>query len=535
MKLYFITSNRAKLANAKHICKDYDIAIVPHKKLFYGYGYKEPHIQLREQLLQSSIENAIHRWEKYVHGRANDSFFFIEDTSVKISALSSGSEEVPGVDVKYWMEDMTFEKLDAQLKEKGNDRSARVMSHVILYIPFQIRKQIGIDKEYILFTSHTDGMISVKEYEIQTNILYPWLDNKTFNKWFIPEGECLPMSLLDISRADRCDFRRGAFEQMIQFLQDNNLLKHNGGEINMISPKLFSKRLLFCGETCAGKSTAGRYLLEKYGIYHIEASDFMGVIYHETCGKDTTINRHDFASRLLQAEPTIVAEQVVQYIMSKGLEDNFVVTGFRNNAEIDYFVKNFAILDKYSFYIESREDVRYDRWERRQRDPHGIYSLEEFARINDVQSGMGVREIRNRRGIQIIKNNYKKHKSYYDALDNVVSDIDTEYEKNVEERIQYFQDTKQLSLEKCILLTLALEYLKDENTYLTTAQIAKKINAIFPVLEKKKNKNNVSRYFNMSLYPFYELSTKEEKIVYKLSPLGYSEALLMLKHLEKRE
>ena len=77
MKLYFITSNRAKLANAKHICKDYDIAIVPHKKLFYGYGYQEPRIQFREQLLESSIESAIHRWEKYVHGRANDSFFFI--------------------------------------------------------------------------------------------------------------------------------------------------------------------------------------------------------------------------------------------------------------------------------------------------------------------------------------------------------------------------------------------------------------------------------------------------------------------------
>ena len=39
----------------------------------------------------------------------------------------------------------------------------------------------------------------------------------------------------------------------------------------------------------------------------------------------------------------------------------------------------------------------------------------------------------------------------------------------------------------------------------------------------------------MSLYPYYELSTREEKIVYKLSPLGYSEALLMLKHLENKK
>ena len=535
MKLYFITSNRAKLANAKHICKDYDIAIVPHKKLFYGYGYQEPRIQFREQLLQSSIESAIRRWEKYVHGRANDSFFFIEDTSVKISALSSEREEIPGVDVKYWMEDMTFEKLDALLKEKGNDRSARVMSHVILYIPPQIRKQIGVDNEYVRFTSHTDGTILEKEHEFQTNILYPWLDNKTFNKWFVPNGESLPMSLLDISSADRSDFRRGAFEQMIQFLQDKNLLKPKGGDINLMSPKLFSKRLLFCGETCAGKSTAGRYLLEKYGLYHIEASDFMGVIYHETCGRDTTINKHDFASRLLKAEPTIIAEQVVQYIMSKGLEDNFVVTGFRNNAEIDYFIKSLTISNKFSFYVDSCVNVRFDRWVRRRRDPHGIYSMEEFIRINDVQSGMGVREIRNRKGIRILNNDYEKHEPYYDVLDDIVSDIDTIYEENVADRIKHFREIKQMSLEKCILLALANEYITDENIYFTTAQIAKKINALFPTLKKKKNKNNVSRYFNMSLYPYYELSTREEKIVYKLSPLGYSEALLMLKHLEKRK
>ena len=172
---------------------------------------------------------------------------------------------------------------------------------------------------------------------------------------------------------------------------------------------------------------------------------------------------------------------------------------------------------------------------RRRRDPHAVYSREEFARINDVQSGMGVREIRNRKGIRILNNDYETHKSYFDVLDDIVSDIDTIYEENVTDRIKHFQNTKQLSLEKCILLTLAFEYLTDENIYFTTAQIAKKINALFPSLEKKKNKNNVSRYFNMSLYPYYELSTREEKIVYKLSPLGYSEALLMLKHLEKRK
>ncbi len=37
----------------------------------------------------------------------------------------------------------------------------------------------------------------------------------------------------------------------------------------------------------------------------------------------------------------------------------------------------------------------------------------------------------------------------------------------------------------------------------------------------------------MTFYPYYEISQREGKIVYKLSPLGYSEALLMLRNIER--
>ena len=528
MKLYFITSNRAKLANAKHLCRGGGVDIVPHKKLFYGFGYSEPRIQIRKQLLEDSIGSAIARWKKFVH--KDDTFFFIEDTSVKIFALSNEQEEVPGVDVKYWMRTMTFEELDAKLKERGNDRSARVMSHVILYIPPRVRQQIGYDKEYKLFKSYTDGFIVANEHEIQTNILYPWLDNKTFNKWFVPKGEELPMSLLSIEKADQHDFRRGAIEQMVDFLKANMLIKT---ESNPISPRLFTERYLFCGETCAGKSTAGRYMLEKYGLYHIEASDFMGVIYHETCGRETTINKHEFASKLLATEPTIIAEQVVQYIMSKGLEDHFVVTGFRNNEEINFFTKYFAISNEKSFYIDASEEIRYKRWVLRQRDPNILYTQDEFTRINKLQNGMGVCAIRTRKGISIIKNNFKKLNTYYKLIDAQAVDVETACTESVASRINRITKVNELSLEKCILLVLANEYLRSENEYYTTTQISKKIRNLFPSLRKKKNKNNISRYFNMTFYPYYEISQREGRIVYKLSPLGYSEALLILRNIER--
>jgi hypothetical protein len=259
----------------------------------------------------------------------------------------------------------------------------------------------------------------------------------------------------------------------------------------------------------------------------------MGVIYHETCGRDTTINKHEFASKLLAVEPTIIAEQVIQYILSNGIEDNFVVTGFRNNAEVDLFTKYFAIADENSFYIDASHETRFERWSLRKRDPNIPYTKDEFLRINKLQSCMGICSIRERKGIHIIKNNYKKLNTYYKLLDKYAADIDVIFAESIESRINKISKINELSLEACVLLTLAMEYLKNENVYYTTTQIAKRINYLFPYLNKKKNKNNISRYFNVTFYLYYELSHKEGKIVYKLSPLGYSEAIKILEKLER--
>ena len=170
----------------------------------------------------------------------------------------------------------------------------------------------------------------------------------------------------------------------------------------------------------------------------------------------------------------------------------------------------------------------------RQRDPNIAYTRDEFARINELQNGMGVCAIRTRKGISILKNNYKKLSTYYKLLDAQAVDIETAYAESVESRIRKICAVTELSLEKCILLVLANEYLQSENAYYTTTQISKMIKKLFTSLRKKKNKNNISRYFNMTFYPYYEISQREGRIVYKLSPLGYSEALLMLRNIERR-
>ena len=148
----FITSNQTKLAHARYLCRDYNVNILHYKKLFYGKGYEEPRVDDRTLLLTESFNNAVSRWKKHFSGN-NGRLFFIEDTSVKIDALSDEDNEIPGVDVKYWMQGMDFEKLDHELKNRGNNRKCSVSSHIMLFLTEDLKNKLKINDDYIIFKS----------------------------------------------------------------------------------------------------------------------------------------------------------------------------------------------------------------------------------------------------------------------------------------------------------------------------------------------------------------------------------------------
>ena len=62
------------------------------------------------------------------------SIFFVEDTSLRLEALSDSSD-FPGLKVKEWFASSTFEEVDRLIKEKGGDRRAVVKSDIALYVP----------------------------------------------------------------------------------------------------------------------------------------------------------------------------------------------------------------------------------------------------------------------------------------------------------------------------------------------------------------------------------------------------------------
>lgn len=520
----FITSNPTKLAHARHLCKEYDISILQYKKFFYGKGYIEPRIDDREVLLEESINDAINRWKKNVSS-SGKRLFFIEDTSVRIEAFSDDINEIPGVDIKYWMQEYDFKRLDEELRKKGDNRNVIVSSHILLFLSEDIKLATKSEKDYIIFSSTSSGTIVKEEQSFETQILYPWLDNKTFNKWFVPNGYEVPISMLDISDADKVDFRKGAFDQMFSFLHKHNAIQNI--QRKPIIPRLsFNPLYVVCGPTCAGKSTIGKLLLEGYDYYHIEASDFMTLKYFETHGTKFSVDKNIFAAELLKINPLVVVESTISYIQSKRLLDNFIVTGFRTSNEVSSFLKFFPMQDMKLIYIDSELSIRYNRWINRQRDAVE-YTFERFVQINDLQKQMGLVDIKEMDKAQLYENNQNGLSQFLVNFEKKIIGL-----KPISKSIDFnlIPSLKKIPLEKAIFIVLAIEYRKNESIYFTTTEISHSINNTF--IDLKKNKNNISRYFNQAYYPYYEIKKENGKNKFKLSPTGYSEAIRIIRHLQ---
>jgi hypothetical protein len=248
--------------HARYLAQKYFVTI--RGKKYYGIAYREPRSLNRAELLKKSYDDARKRWLKTA-GNPHD-FFFIEDTSVIIHSLSKRSE-YPGVDVKYWMQSTSFADLDAQLRRHGNKRDVTVRSDVILHLTEKFCESNNIKDPVVYFVGKTEGTVSEKEYQIETNLLYPWLDNRSFNKWFVPKGCSAPISTLAVEVADQYDIRGHSIGTMLQFLSDHNAFgdhpEFGNLPVAQFLPNLLPPFLIVTGLPCAGKTTLGTHLSKR--------------------------------------------------------------------------------------------------------------------------------------------------------------------------------------------------------------------------------------------------------------------------------
>jgi dephospho-CoA kinase/inosine/xanthosine triphosphate pyrophosphatase family protein len=515
LELVFITSSTEKLVHAKHLCSGYAILISKQKN--YGIGYVEPRLENRDELISESVEDALKRFSKTVSNPENK-YFFIEDTSVIINGLSK-HKEYPGVDIKYWMRENDFSSVDTMLKCIGNDRRVEVRSDVVLVLPKELQDKFGV--KYKVFTSSTQGTITETEYNIRTQPLYPWLSSKTFNKWFVPIGAEVPLSLLPIHEADKYDFRRGAFKQMLDFLRANARIKtieeynKDGAQLKLFEPYCF----VVCGPSCSGKSTLADHLTQKYNYYHIEASDYMHLSFYNRHGVSSGIKIADFAEQALKENSSIVADQIVKDINKLKLTP-VIVTGFRSPLEIEYLVRNYnGGLYIQSVFVDADQEERHKR--SLKRDRHDAQkTLEEFKARDEQQGNMGLSLIRNEHKGSVIFNN-GTFQEYYDKFENKFEKQLNAIEKTA--KIFIPRTFTARKLQNAIISTMANQ--ADPSEYKTTAQIAKLIQDNPGYQGRPKHKDNISRYFHQNYHPFFEIELSGGKTHYRLSQTGKAYAL----------
>ncbi|HEY1174388.1 MAG TPA: non-canonical purine NTP pyrophosphatase [Verrucomicrobiae bacterium] len=516
--LHFITSNRTKLEHARYLALRHGIQV--RGKRYYGIAYSEPRSSNRTDLLKKSYEDALARWTRTSGGR--DGFFFIEDTSVIVHALSE-NEEVPGVDVKYWMQSTSFPMLDSLLKPSGN-RAVTVRSDVILHMPKAFADAHNLDPVQ-QFTGKTTGRIVEREIPIETNLLYPWLDGKTFNKWFIPDGQSLPLSCLSIEEADRYDIRKDSIGAMYNFLLENRALEF---EVSSRQPRtigflpgLFPPILAICGLPCAGKTTLGKHLSLKHGYFHIEASDFMRKAFYERHGLDSTLSIERFAEEALKATPDIVASQIIEEVTKSHVE-RIIITGFRSPGELVSFRKQyFGPLQFECWYISSNQEVRFDRSIKRARTD-AAESFAAFKKRDAVQNRMGLDKIRKDAKLKTIEN--------VNTIRDFIKKCEREFDIGTFQPVTLIEqppEERPTSLEEAILIGMLLATRQGKND-LSTTQIAHFLNELFKS-HSQTSKNNVSRYFNFKYSPYYKLSKIDGVNRYELSATGYSKAIGLLR------
>jgi dephospho-CoA kinase len=404
-----------------------------------------------------------------------------------------------------------------------------VRSDVLLHIPRHLRSSWNIDTEYIIFVGIQMGTVVISEIEYVPNLVFPWLDDRSFNKWFQPEGMDRPLGALDIGRADQVDFRGKSFNQLFEFLREKRYL---GQDFQQYELQLHDRpNLILCGYTCAGKTTASQHLALGFGYLHIEASDFMHLGYLQRHGFRKSVSISDFAEQALEQKPAIAAEKVADHIEENSAAP-VVVSGFRSPEEVWYLKRRLSLRGKEfkTVFIDAPEQIRFERLRKRMRPGDNI-SLADFCLRDRQQDRMGLGRILSSSSTSVVTNR-ETLSEFLQKVDRVIEAPRPE-DLDVEEALLLVRTLKDIKLEDAILLALLAVWRPDETRpFFTTTQIAALVKATLPRIVPK-HKDNVSRYFNQDFYAYYEIDNTSSRTArgYRLSNTGYGRAVRELRRI----
>lgn len=377
LEVYFYTSNIGKFLQARLLFGQAGLQLRHFRARTDPYT-EEYHLG-KDELLRRAVRE-VYRWFP------SDVVFFVEDTSLRIEALSGAGADVPGLRVKEWFESANFTDVDRALRE-GGDRRATVKSDIALHIPH-------LD-DVVFFRGETSGAVADSPAETEASAQYPWLGPNNFNGWFIPDGATKRLAEMDLETSLEYDFRAKAMVPLIDRLAEYSAILNlsSAGFRRRIQSQPRDQELLFSsdrkpfvviGRTCSGKTTFAEQAVMHHERQHVEASSVVRMLAQQTASSSGEALQT--ANALLQERgPDVVAREILN--LYESTSDGLVVTGFRKIEELVRFCE--ANRDTVVVWIEASERTRFERNLERGRY-NDVSTLEKFRELDQGQMTLGL-------------------------------------------------------------------------------------------------------------------------------------------------
>jgi inosine/xanthosine triphosphate pyrophosphatase family protein/dephospho-CoA kinase len=413
LNVYFYTSNADKLLQAR--------------LMFVRYGYKLRHFKGRREPYEEDYsletEQMLTRAIEQVNAEFGiRSIFFVEDTSLRLEALSADSD-YPGKRVKEWFSSTTFRELDDQLRANGGDRTAIVKSDIALYVPTL--------SHTIFFHGESAGLVATTPPNFSASAQYPWLTPNTFNGWFIPNGSPKRLGEMEFEESLNFDFRAKSLAALISRLEELNSAINLNPHFYVVrktaatstteqlvfrdllphdeSP---SQVLLVVGQKCAGKTTFSDHVAGYDEVMVFEASSVLRRIAMDA---EEPVESADEAFRFLREHGLdCVAQTIAKYLERSEAKLN-IVTGLRTIEEISLLFHRFH--NTRIVYIDSDSRTRFERHLRRARD-QDVKTFNAFEKQDEQQAEFGVLRVPTEIATDIIRNDgtLEQYKAKIDTL-----------------------------------------------------------------------------------------------------------------------
>lgn len=384
-KVYFQTTSELKYTQASLVFERAGLVLhrfsSPEER-----EYREDYSVSKQDLLKVGLREVLKSG-----GRSY--FLFIEDTSVRIEALS-GENDVPGVQIKEWFGEGAMNDVLDNIEKRSLSDAAKVVSDIALHVP-------GLSNP-VWFSGETSGKLA-RTPSSNLDSPYPWLRGLSFSSYLIPDGAEIPLAGMSLDTSWEFDFRVKSLTALIDRLEEYTLAMNAPAQAIIghartgaaFQPRLFESTsdevrtaaFAVIGKTCAGKTTAGEYLSKEHGFRHIEASSVLRTFSADFASAGGGGDPFHLATAVMtQNGFAAVADRIIE-LFGDRLEEPFVISGFRTLEEVRAIRRAIPWLQ--IVLVEADEATRYARYVKRGRETHSS-SLEEFRRRDDEQDVFGL-------------------------------------------------------------------------------------------------------------------------------------------------